>query len=326
MRNGDLMQSPVPDDRSSPATAPDNSLTQPPLNIRSRPMLDGGMIYENSNPGSRYGKAIYSDTEAGATPEGFERDLKAHGSGVNFDQLNASANSFNQENFSSELPRPPQQEISAPDVEPLTSPEEYAQAMKVINNLPYGRPGDKTKRESMLKAAGHLIDLGNAAVGIGTSNRDATVAAHKTGIEQQNWGQEFTENRRVKNQELDIDRQKIGAEGDLTRSQETGNAEIDAARQAVSGMDRETVRRKTQQYTDTGRENSDYDPFLDGLIKKATNKKYGTDPSFQSIYKKFFGKQSSVGGVAPAGYPNAKQALDGNWYVEKDGKWFRVEG
>lgn len=66
--------------------------------------------------------------------------------------------------------------------------------------------------------------------------------------------------------------------GELTTSQQRANKEIDAARQALAGMSRDEVLRKTQPATATGRMNREYDPQLAGQWKLANRRKYGDDP------------------------------------------------
>lgn len=66
----------------------------------------------------------------------------------------------------------------------------------------------------------------------------------------------------------------------LTTPQQRANEEIDAARQALSGMSRDEVLRKTQPATATGRNNPDYDPQLAGQWRLANRKKYGPDEQF----------------------------------------------
>lgn len=62
--------------------------------------------------------------------------------------------------------------------------------------------------------------------------------------------------------------------------QQRGNAEIDAARSRVSGMDAAEIKRRTANYTATGRENPDYDPTLAKAVTLANRRKVGTDDEF----------------------------------------------
>lgn len=68
--------------------------------------------------------------------------------------------------------------------------------------------------------------------------------------------------------------------GGLTATQERSNAEIDAAREAVAGMSRQDIMRKTAKATNTGRENPDYDPGLARQAGLANRRKIGDDDVF----------------------------------------------
>ncbi len=122
--------------------------------------------------------------------------------------------------------------------------------------------------------------------------------------------------------------------GKLTKKQQATNAEIDAARKIVSKLSRDEIRGRTQQYTDTGRENPDYDPYLANLVKKATSRKVGDDEEFAGIFEQMYGEKPRGDDEAPAGkgaaasqppVKGARLAKDGHWYVKKGGKWFKVE-
>lgn len=62
--------------------------------------------------------------------------------------------------------------------------------------------------------------------------------------------------------------------------QQRGNAEIDAARSRVAGMDAAEIKRRTANYTATGRENPDYDPTLAKAVTLANRRKVGADDEF----------------------------------------------
>lgn len=65
-----------------------------------------------------------------------------------------------------------------------------------------------------------------------------------------------------------------------TLSQQRGNAEIDAARSRVAGMDQAEIKRRTANFTATGRENPDYDPTLAKAVTQANRRKVGADDDF----------------------------------------------
>lgn len=73
-----------------------------------------------------------------------------------------------------------------------------------------------------------------------------------------------------------------GAErrGMPTMSQASRNAEIDAARERIAGMDPAEIKRRTANYTATGRENPDFDPTLAKAVSLAGRRKIGDDPHF----------------------------------------------
>lgn len=61
----------------------------------------------------------------------------------------------------------------------------------------------------------------------------------------------------------------------LTLPQRRSNFEIEAARKAVAGLTPDEIKRKTANFTATGRENPDYDPTLAKAITQANHRKYG---------------------------------------------------
>ncbi len=69
----------------------------------------------------------------------------------------------------------------------------------------------------------------------------------------------------------------------LTTPQQRVNEEINAARQALAGMSRDDVLRKTQQATATGRTNPEYDQQLASQWKLANRRKYGDDSQFEQF-------------------------------------------
>ena len=84
---------------------------------------------------------------------------------------------------------------------------------------------------------------------------------------------------------------KRGPDGGATPAQQANNAEIDAARMALNRMnlDRAEILRRTQKSTNTGRENPDYDPSLERLVRTATQRKVGNDPKFNLYHRRYLG-------------------------------------
>ena len=68
--------------------------------------------------------------------------------------------------------------------------------------------------------------------------------------------------------------------GGLTLTQQRDNEEIEAARQAISGIDAAELRRLTAKTTNTGRENPDYRPDLEHAARRASRRKVGVDDEF----------------------------------------------
>lgn len=66
----------------------------------------------------------------------------------------------------------------------------------------------------------------------------------------------------------------------LTLPQVRSNFEIEAARKAISGLTPEEIKRKTSNYTATGRENPDFDPTMAKAVSLANRRKYGADDHF----------------------------------------------
>lgn len=132
--------------------------------------------------------------------------------------------------------------------------------------------------------------------------------------------QEF-ELKKIREKGYQLRKNKSVLNRSLTKSQLSNNQEIDASRKAISKLTREEVLSKTQQYTNTGRENPDFDPYLSGLVKKATNRKVGSDPDFNLVFNRYMG--ADVNSNTPP-VNGARKAKDGNWYVKQNNQWFKV--
>lgn len=100
-------------------------------------------------------------------------------------------------------------------------------------------------------------------------------------LQAQNLREDRADARQANQLNVITQRQQNG--GGISLAQQSHNAEIDAARQALSGMSIADVRAKTQPYTATGRENPGYDPQLAAQWKLATQRKIGADPAFDSF-------------------------------------------
>lgn len=87
----------------------------------------------------------------------------------------------------------------------------------------------------------------------------------------------------------------VGEPKGLTSMQKVRNAEIDAARRKIEGLDSETIKAKTQRYSATGRENPQYDDQLATRVRLANKRKVGDDDWFDS--------QNGIGEQPPAAPP-----------------------
>lgn len=81
----------------------------------------------------------------------------------------------------------------------------------------------------------------------------------------------------------DAQRDVADSRGGPTNAQKAKNVEIDLARQTIEGMTQEEIKRRTQQFTNTGRENSEYDSQLAGRMKRAYQRKVGDDQWFDDL-------------------------------------------
>jgi hypothetical protein len=68
----------------------------------------------------------------------------------------------------------------------------------------------------------------------------------------------------------------------LTLPQVRENQEIEAARQRLAGMSADEIKRRTANYTETGRENPDFDPTLARAQTLAGRRMYGDDRDFDA--------------------------------------------
>ena len=66
-------------------------------------------------------------------------------------------------------------------------------------------------------------------------------------------------------------------EGGPSLAQQNTNQQIEISRRKLAGMDPAEIRRKTQKFTDTGRDNPDYDPAIASHARLAAKRKYGDD-------------------------------------------------
>ncbi|MDY0012847.1 MAG: hypothetical protein RBS40_08155 [Rhodocyclaceae bacterium] len=79
-----------------------------------------------------------------------------------------------------------------------------------------------------------------------------------------------------------LDGRRVSTDRRATLGQERQNFEIDAARERVAGLSPDDIKRKTQQFSATGRENPDFDPGLAKAVGLAGRRKIGDDPIFDA--------------------------------------------
>ena len=84
---------------------------------------------------------------------------------------------------------------------------------------------------------------------------------------------------------------KRDPDGGVTQAQQANNAEIDQARTTLDrmGLDKAEILRRTQKATNTGRENPDYDPGLERIVRAATQRKVGSDPYYNLFHRRYLG-------------------------------------
>lgn len=84
----------------------------------------------------------------------------------------------------------------------------------------------------------------------------------------------------LESRRLDLSADRQTTRGGLTLNQDRQNQEIDAARERVAGLTADDIKRKTQQFSTTGRENPDFDPTLAKAASLANRRKIGADDLF----------------------------------------------
>lgn len=73
---------------------------------------------------------------------------------------------------------------------------------------------------------------------------------------------------------------RSGGNGGLTLPQQRSNAEIDAARNTITGLSSEEIAHRMARATNTGRENKDFDSGLAKQVALAARRKVGSDDQF----------------------------------------------
>lgn len=130
----------------------------------------------------------------------------------------------------------------------------------------------------------------------------------------------------IKRERLDIDRER----GGLTLQQQRQNAEIDAAREALSGLAPEEIKRRVVKSSDNGRENKNFDPALERAVRTASRRKIGPDNIFDSgLYRqpsepKKTPKQTALEALTAdpkmSGFTLGEQTMKGFKVLDANGK------
>jgi hypothetical protein len=71
--------------------------------------------------------------------------------------------------------------------------------------------------------------------------------------------------------------------GGLTKSQQLHDFETDKAREMLTGLTPEEIKHRTSKFSNTGRDNPDYDPSIATRLRLAGRRKYGDDPYFDNL-------------------------------------------
>lgn len=113
--------------------------------------------------------------------------------------------------------------------------------------------------------------------------------------------------------------------GNPTLTQLRGNAEIDAARERVAGLTPDDIRRKTAQFSATGRENPEFDPTLAKAVGLSNRRKVGDDQVFDQrqqgaqpqapdsdMSNRFKGDKAMAGHRLGKQTPQGVEVFDGN--------------
>lgn len=114
-------------------------------------------------------------------------------------------------------------------------------------------------------------------------------------------GQDVRDDRREERLQQRLDAQssslerRLSAGGGLTVAQQRGNAEIDAAREAIAGLSPQDIMRRTARATNTGRENPDFDPGLARQAALANRRMLGSDDWFDQRQGRKPGADSFAG-------------------------------
>jgi len=137
---------------------------------------------------------------------------------------------------------------------------------ETINTAQYGT--SRIKAENQFSAAMDML-------------KHKQTAEHQGAIEQHQ-RDTLEETRDYHKGAIDVAKSRVTNSGGVTSSQQRTNYEIESARKHIAGLSPEEIKKRTQQYSATGRENPNFDPTLAAKVRQANHRKYGNDDVFDA--------------------------------------------
>jgi len=194
---------------------------------------------------------------------------------------------------------------TVPDRAPRPQPDmrallpHFAQAGMLRDMLPYVMPKSKEQNRYMSAGGGVIFDT------------DAGKPAYVKPIERDREDRELvpiydesspTKIRMVpRSQAAGQPGAPRGSQGGVTPTQQARNGDIQAARRQLDGMTREQIVSAAQQFTATGRNNPDYNPFVARAARIASRKLTGEDdPDHTQFWSRMIPNEGAGSGDQPA--------------------------
>jgi len=172
-----------------------------------------------------------------------------------------------------------------PAIDPRTGGVNHGPTTPVNGTYSYDRNGNFVLAPTDVANAGRISDFQKAvAQGLIDQNNpfDAKARVETSHQELANTGSAAVAGINADAQRYSADRAAEAKTG-LTLGQRRTNAEVGAAREKIQGLSADDIKRRTQQYSATGRESPDFDPDLSKAVTLANRRMYGdSDPWFES--------------------------------------------
>lgn len=189
-----------------------------------------------------------------------------------------------------------------------------------------------------VNADGSRHEVGNAMdamIGLLTGKEQADLAMKRMDVEsniatrEANRADKVADNARANDTLAETKRHHRAIEGKggpdgLTTPQQRTNAAIEAARQQLVGMTESEIKRRTQAYTETGRENPEFDPQLASLVRQARSRKYGEDAAADAFAARK--PQPAAKADTPRARFEAEPSMKGHTLGKPTGKGWEVIG